>query len=44
VTALPPTFCDRSLGIGYAGESLALLGSVVATLNLWKRTLGSRGL
>ena len=34
-------FCDRSLGIGYAGESLALLGSVVATLILWKRTLGT---
>ena len=32
-------FCDRSLGIGYAGGSLVLLGSVVATLILWKRTV-----
>ncbi|KST61159.1 hypothetical protein AO398_00265 [Methylobacterium sp. GXS13] len=34
-------FCDRSLGIGYLGGSLILLASVVATLLLWKRTLGT---
>lgn len=34
-------FCDRSLGIGYLGGSLILLSSVVATLLLWKRVLGT---
>ena len=34
-------FCDRSLGIGYFGGSLILLTSVVVTLLLWKRTLGT---
>jgi uncharacterized membrane-anchored protein len=34
-------FCDRSLGIGYLGGSLILLASVLATLILWKRTLGT---
>ena len=34
-------FCDRSLGIGYLGGSLILLTSVVVTLLLWKRTLGT---
>lgn len=34
-------FCDRSLGIGYAGGSVILLSSVVLTLLLWKRTLGT---
>lgn len=34
-------FCDRSLDIGYLGGSLILLTSVMVTLALWKRTLGS---
>ena len=34
-------FCDRSLGIGYLGGSLLLFSLVVATLVLWKRTLGT---
>ncbi|MCE4224942.1 hypothetical protein HCU64_14360 [Methylobacterium sp. C25] len=34
-------FCDRSLGIGYAGGSLVLFSLVVATLVLWHRTLGT---
>ncbi|MGU3337135.1 hypothetical protein ACLBXJ_03905 [Methylobacterium mesophilicum] len=34
-------FCDRSLGIGYLGGSLLLLAAVVATLLLWKHTLGT---
>lgn len=34
-------FLDRSLGIGYAGGSTILLLSLLATLALWHRTLGS---
>lgn len=34
-------FCDRSLGIGYLGGSILLFSLVVATLVLWKRTLGT---
>ena len=34
-------FFDRSLGIGYAGGSLALAALLLATLGLWHRTLGS---
>jgi len=34
-------FADRSLGIGYAGGSALLLALLVASLALWKRTLGS---
>jgi len=34
-------FFDRSLGIGYAGGSLALFALLMATLGLWRRTLGS---
>ena len=34
-------FADRSLGIGYAGGSAALLASVIASLALWYRTMGS---
>ena len=34
-------FATRSLGIGYTGGSLLLLGCVLATLALWKRTTGS---
>ena len=34
-------FADRSLGIGYAGGSLLLLGLLVASLAVWYRTLGS---
>ena len=34
-------FATRSLGIGYPGGSLLLLGSVVAILALWYRTQGS---
>ncbi|MEE7462934.1 hypothetical protein MFUR16E_17610 [Methylobacterium fujisawaense] len=34
-------FCDRSLGIGYLGGSILLLSLVVATLVLWKWTLGT---
>lgn len=34
-------FADRSLGIGYTGGSLLLLGCVLTSLWLWKRTLGS---
>lgn len=34
-------FCDRSLGIGYAGGSALLLGLLLISLYLWHRTLGS---
>ena len=34
-------FADRSLGIGYAGGSLALLGLLLASLGLWYWSLGS---
>jgi uncharacterized membrane-anchored protein len=34
-------FADRSLGIGYPGGSLLLLGCVLATLFAWWRTLGT---
>lgn len=34
-------FFDRSLGIGYAGGSLALFACVVFSLAVWKRTLGT---
>lgn len=34
-------FADRSLGIGYPGGSLLLLGCVLGTLYAWYRTLGS---
>ena len=32
-------FADRSLGIGYAGGSMLLLGLLVASLAVWHRTL-----
>ena len=34
-------FCDRSLGIGYAGGSAILFSALMATLGLWYWTLGS---
>jgi uncharacterized membrane-anchored protein len=34
-------FCTRSLGIGYPGGSLLLLGCVLASLLVWYRALGS---
>lgn len=34
-------FADRSLGIGYAGGSLLLLGLLAGSLLLWRATLGS---
>ena len=34
-------FADRSLGIGYAGGSLLLLGLLLLSLFLWHRTKGS---
>jgi len=34
-------FADRSLGIGYAGGSLTLLGLLLASLGLWYWSLGS---
>src|SRR4051794_11105951 len=34
-------FCTRSLGIGYPGGSLLLLGCVLLSLFAWYRTLGS---
>ncbi len=34
-------FCTRSLGIGYFGGSLLLLGGVLLSLLAWRRTLGS---
>jgi uncharacterized membrane-anchored protein len=34
-------FADRSLGIGYAGGSLLLLGCLLATLGLWHRSQGT---
>jgi uncharacterized membrane-anchored protein len=34
-------FCTRSLGIGYPGGSLLLLGCVLLSLFAWHRTLGS---
>jgi uncharacterized membrane-anchored protein len=34
-------FADRSLGIGYPGGTLILLGMLLGSLFLWHRTLGS---
>ena len=34
-------FADRSLGIGYPGGTLLLLGCVLATLGAWRATQGS---
>jgi uncharacterized membrane-anchored protein len=34
-------FADRSLGIGYTGGSLLLLGCLLATLGLWHRSEGT---
>lgn len=34
-------FADRSLGIGYTGGSLVLLALVLASLALWRATLGT---
>ena len=34
-------FCTRSLGIGYPGGSILLLGCVLASLFVWYRTTGS---
>ena len=34
-------YCTRSLGIGYPGGSLLLLGCVLAALAVWYRTTGS---
>jgi uncharacterized membrane-anchored protein len=34
-------FCDRSLGIGYAGGSSLLLVLLLASLALWYKTMGS---
>ncbi|GAB3101401.1 COG4705 family protein [Lysobacter terrae] len=34
-------FADRSLGIGYSGGSLLLLGLLLASLFVWHRVLGS---
>jgi uncharacterized membrane-anchored protein len=34
-------FADRSLGIGYAGGAAILFASLIASLSLWYRTLGS---
>ncbi len=34
-------FADRSLGIGYAGGSLLLLGLLVLSIVVWYRTLGT---
>lgn len=34
-------FCTRSLGIGYPGGSMLLMGCVLATLFAWHRALGS---
>lgn len=34
-------FADRSLGIGYAGGSALLLALLLASLALWKRSLGT---
>ena len=34
-------FCTRSLGIGYPGGSLLLLGCVLGSLLIWHRTTGS---
>lgn len=34
-------FADRSLGIGYPGGSLLLLGCVLASLGAWRWTLGT---
>lgn len=34
-------FADRSLGIGYPGGSTLLLGCVLASLALWRATLGT---
>jgi uncharacterized membrane-anchored protein len=34
-------FADRSLGIGYTGGAMLLLGLLLLTLGLWYRSLGS---
>jgi len=34
-------FCDRSLGIAYAGGTALLLGLLLASLYAWKKTLGT---
>lgn len=34
-------FADRSLGIGYTGGSLLLLGCLLATLGIWRATQGT---
>ena len=34
-------FADRSLGIGYAGGATLLFGLLMASLLIWKRSLGS---
>jgi uncharacterized membrane-anchored protein len=34
-------FADRSLGIGYAGGALVLLGCVLASLGMWRAVTGS---
>jgi len=34
-------FCDRSLGIGYTGGTVLLLGLLLASLCAWKKTLGT---
>jgi uncharacterized membrane-anchored protein len=34
-------FADRSLGIGYTGGSLLLLGCLLATLGLWRWSEGT---
>lgn len=34
-------FADRSLGVGYAGGSLILLGLLAGSLMLWRATLGT---
>ena len=34
-------FCDRSLGIGYTGGTVLLLGLLLASLYAWKKTLGT---
>ncbi len=34
-------FADRSLGIGYAGGSLLLLGCVIASMLVWRQVTGS---
>lgn len=34
-------FADRSLGIGYAGGTLLLAGALMASLFLWRRSMGT---